>query len=236
MSNIILTGAGSGIGFYTALNLLKKSANTVLGVSRTADNLEALRKEAAALPGKLHILSYDVTDYSYEALDAKLSEIGMDKLDVLINNAAGLVQKSFEDHDAEDYRDLMEVNYIAPAMLIRHMLPMLKRSGNAHVVNISSVAGFQGTSKYPGITAYAGSKAAIISLTECLAQEFIEDGIRVNAVAFGSVQTRMLEKNFPGVKAPVTAQQAGRFLSRLALEGHEVHNGKIIPATVMTPF
>ena len=236
MSNIIVTGAGSGIGYNTVLNLLKDETNTVIGISRTLKNLQKLETEAGSLPGKLAILSYDVTDYENDAVDVLLNKLGMDTVDVLINDAAALIQAPFTDHKAEDYRFMMEVNYIAPAMLIKRLLPRLKRSEAAHIVNVSSVAGVQGSSKYPGVTAYSGSKAAIISLTECLAQEYFEEGIRVNAVAFGAVQTRMLEENFPGFEAPVTADQAGKYLCDLALNGWQVYNGKVLPATVVTPY
>ena len=68
-----------------------------------------------------------------------------------------------------------------------------------HVVNVTSMAGFQGSGKFSGLSYYSASKAALGSLTECLAEELKEDEVKVNALAIGSVQTEMLAEAFPGL-------------------------------------
>jgi len=106
---------------------------------------------------------------------------------------------------------------------------------NAHIVNISSMGGFQGSSKYPGMAVYSASKAALANLTEGLASEYAKDGIAFNCLALGAVQTEMLEQAFPGYKAPVSADDMANFISWFALAGHMFFNGKILPVSVSNP-
>ncbi len=108
-------------------------------------------------------------------------------------------------------------------------------SKGSHIVNISSMGGFQGSSKYKGLSYYSASKAAIACLTECLAREFKEMGISVNCLALGSVQTEMLNEAFPGYKAPVSAEEMGEFIAEFALKGNKFFNGKILPVAVTNP-
>jgi NAD(P)-dependent dehydrogenase (short-subunit alcohol dehydrogenase family) len=108
-------------------------------------------------------------------------------------------------------------------------------SSGSHIVNISSMGGFQGSAKYKGLSYYSASKAALACLTECLATEFTEFGISVNCLALGAVQTEMLDEAFPGYKAPVDAKQMAEFISGFALTGHKFFNGKILPVALGNP-
>jgi NAD(P)-dependent dehydrogenase (short-subunit alcohol dehydrogenase family) len=109
------------------------------------------------------------------------------------------------------------------------------KKNKAHIVNISSMGGFQGTSKFPGLSAYSSSKAALSGLTECLAEELKDKNIAVNCLAIGAVQTEMLAKAFPGYKAPLSAKQMAEFICNFSLTGHLYFNGKIIPVSSTTP-
>jgi NAD(P)-dependent dehydrogenase (short-subunit alcohol dehydrogenase family) len=127
----------------------------------------------------------------------------------------------------------METNFIGPASVIRTVIPFM--TNESHIVNISSMGGYQGSSKYPGLSYYSASKAALACLSECLAVEFTGSGIKVNCLALGAVQTEMLEEAFPGYKAPVTASEMAEYISWFALNGHKYFNGKIIPVAVNNP-
>jgi NAD(P)-dependent dehydrogenase (short-subunit alcohol dehydrogenase family) len=153
--------------------------------------------------------------------------------DILLNFAGFLVAKDFMEISNDDARLIMETNFFGPASLIRFIKPLM-HSGS-HIVNISSMGGFQGSAKYKGLSYYSASKAAIACLTECLANEFEVFGIRVNCLALGSVQTEMLNEAFPGYKAPVDAKQMAGFISDFALTGHRFFNGKILPVAVSNP-
>ena len=110
-----------------------------------------------------------------------------------------------------------------------------KKEAKAHIVNISSMGGFQGSMKFPGLSAYAASKAALANLTEVLAAEFEEKNIAVNCLAIGAVETDMLFKTFPEYKAPLKAIEMAEYIADFSLNGHKYYNGKILPVALSTP-
>lgn len=229
--NIIITGAGKGIGFETALNL-SKNGNNVIAVSRNAASLQKLAKLSN---DKIHILPFDLTSHLFNELTDFLSSKNIYNIDGLINNAGLLVKKAFGEMTISDLRSSYEVNVFAPYLLIQHLIPLLHKSFTAHVVNISSMGGFQGVQKFPGLSAYSSSKAALVGLTECLAEELKETSIKVNCLCLGAVQTEMLAEAFPGYQAPITAQDMAAFVADFTLKNHYLMNGRIIPVAVSTP-
>jgi NAD(P)-dependent dehydrogenase (short-subunit alcohol dehydrogenase family) len=112
---------------------------------------------------------------------------------------------------------------------------MGKSINRSHVVNISSIAGIQGSMKFKGLSYYSASKASFAVLTECLAEEYKTSNISFNCLALGAVQTEMLEIAFPGYKAPLTSEQMAEFIVDFAVNGQKYFNGKIIPVSVSTP-
>jgi 3-oxoacyl-[acyl-carrier protein] reductase len=159
----------------------------------------------------------------------------VDNIDILINNAGFLVNKQFEDISNDELKKVYDVNVFAPFKLIQLLLPLLKKSSRAHIVNISSMGGVQGSSKFSGLSAYSSSKAAIASLSECLAEEFKGDHISVNALAIGAVQTEMLSEAFPGYIAPLNPKEMAEYIFKFATEGAKYFNGKIISVSSTTP-
>ena len=105
----------------------------------------------------------------------------------------------------------------------------------SHVVIISSMGGIQGSVKFPGLSAYSSSKAAVINLTELLAEEYKESGPSFNVLALGAVQTEMLQEAFPGYKAPTTPSEMARFIGDFAFTGNKFFNGKILQVSNSTP-
>jgi short-subunit dehydrogenase len=108
-------------------------------------------------------------------------------------------------------------------------------NAGGHVVNISSMGGFQGTVKFSGLSTYSSSKAALVNLTEMLAEEFKETKVKFNCLCLGAVQTKMLEKAFPGYQAPITAEKMAEYIVDFTLNSHNWLNGKIIPVSMTTP-
>lgn len=229
--NILLTGASRGIGYETVIALAKNPANKLIALSRNKEKLEKLNKVVS--PNNIQILPIDLTNLDESYLTNALSEI--QSIDVLINNAGLLINKPFTELQMTDWKNMFDVNIFGVVQLIQLLLPKLRAANNAHILNISSMGGLQGSSKFPGLSAYSASKAAVINLTECLAEELKEDNIRVNCFALGAVQTEMLEDAFPGYKAPVTSEEMATYISWFALNGHHFHNGKIMPVAVSTP-
>lgn len=234
---ILISGASRGIGASLARQLTV-SGHKVLLVSRNRARLEKVVAQCNEEAGAelAHSIPFDLGDLSdlEEEFVSHLKAIS-GKLDALVNNAGRLINKPFLDTTAAEGRALFEANFFAPAALTRICLPFMKASSLKHVVNISSMGGFQGSAKFPGLSYYSASKAALGNLTECLAEELKEDGIAMNALALGAVQTEMLEEAFPGYKAPLKPDQMAEFMSWFILEGGRFFNGKILPVSLSSP-
>ena len=222
--NIIITGAGRGIGRATAL-LAASQGNQVYAISRTIDDLKGIEN--------IQPFSVDLTNP--EAITSFCKEFATRGIliDVLINNAGKLENIPFKETAFDVFESVFKVNVFGLAELTRQLLPMINPKG--HVVNISSMGGVQGSSKFPGLAAYSSSKGAVITLTELLAEEFKETGPAFNVLAFGAVQTEMLEEAFPGYEAPLSAAEMGSYLLNFALTGHQFYNGKVLPVSSGTP-
>lgn len=230
----IITGASKGIGRDTVRQLAKSQRYIrVLAIARDAMLLKALKKELSAFHQfELHTLTLDLTSADQTVLLEWLAEHG--PVDGLINNAGLLINRPFGQLEDEDWQSLLDINLLAPARLIRLLLPHL-RSPGAHLVNVSSMGGYQGSAKFPGLSAYSASKGALAILTECLAEEFKEQGISVNCLALGAVQTEMLATAFPGYAAPLQSAEMAEYFAWFLEKGQQFFNGKVLPVSVSTP-
>jgi NAD(P)-dependent dehydrogenase (short-subunit alcohol dehydrogenase family) len=208
-----------------------KGVNKVFAISRNIDALLDL----ALINKNLVPIKCNINQWS--DLNNAINEIRnhTDHIDILINNAAAILNKDFTEITGDDIDLVFNANFKAPFMIIKSLLPMLKVTPNAHIVNISSMGGFQGAPKFPGLSVYSSSKAALACLTECLAEELKHTGIKLNALCIGAVQTEMLSEAFPGYTAPVNPTQMAEFICAFALNNHKVMNGKIIPVALSTP-
>ena len=233
---ILVTGASNGIGYQTALQLAVEN-NIVIALARNKNKLEALCNEALEQNGaaKIYPLPFDLSSQDYKSLSNELHQLNITKIDCLINNAGLLINKPFEQLQLEDFKQVYQVNVFAPAMLIQTLLPLLKQSNDAHIINISSMGGVGGTSKFAGLSAYSSSKGALLTLSECLATEFAPLNIKVNCLALGGVNTEMLAGAFPGYEAPLSATKMAEWISWFALNGQQFFNGKVIPVAVSNP-
>ena len=226
---ILLTGASRGIGFATA-QALAAAGHKVLALSRNTDKLAELK---ASNPERIATLSYDLSQPDPEQLAAWVRAHG--QLDAIVNNAGYLVSKPFLALSAADWQRSFEVNFFGPVILIRTLIDLRRSNAPLHIVNVSSMGGFQGSSKFPGLCAYSASKAAVANLTECLAEEWKDENIAVNCLAFGAVQTEMLAEAFPGYQAPMNSEKMAEFFTWFITEGGKFFNGKILPVSVSTP-
>lgn len=232
---IVVTGASRGIGYDAVLALATEGGHELLALSRNAGRLEALAVRVREIrpDAAFAILPFDLERPDWHSLSAAIDQLG--GVDVLINNAGYLVNKPFSDLTPGDWQRSFAVNLFGAVDLIRRLLPQLERSDRAHILNIGSMGGFQGSSKFPGLTAYSASKAALANLTECLAEELKAQGIAVNCLALGAVATEMLQEAFPGYQAPLSSARMGAYVARFATTGQEFFNGKILPVSVSTP-
>lgn len=232
--NIVLTGASSGIGFEAALEFALNKDNKIVCIARSADKLRKLLEIAKGINPDCVLLpvEFDIVNDDYAALVPFLKE-RLGTVDILINNAGALVNKPFLETGAADLYQMFESNVVGHFNMIQNLLPLM--SSGSHIVNIGSMGGFQGSVKFPGLAAYSSSKSALHTLTECLAFELAETGIKINCLALGSAQTEMLEQAFPGYQSPVMAFEMGKYVADFARTGHKFFNGKVLPVAVTTP-
>lgn len=233
--NIIITGASSGVGFEAVLELILSGDHQVIALARSEDKLARLHEIALGLnPGcALYPVAFDIVHDDYLDLIQFIKARFDGRVDILINNAGVLVNKPFAELLESDFVEMIQSNFLGHVRITQALLPLM--GAGSHIVNIGSMGGYQGSAKFVGLSAYSASKAALHTLTECLAAELSGQQIRVNCLALGSAQTEMLEMAFPGYESPVMAFEMGKYIADFALTGHKFFNGKIIPVALSTP-
>lgn len=224
--HIIITGTSRGIGFEL-VQLFAKAGHKVLALSRNNKPIQNLNLE------NVTCFSFDLNDNeAYKKVEDFINS-EWQHVDILINNAGALLNKPFAETSMSDFESVYKTNVYGVAELTRVVLSFMK--GNSHVVTISSMGGVQGSMKFPGLAAYSSSKAAVITLTELLAEEYKESGISFNVLALGAVQTEMLEEAFPGYQAPTTALEMAEYIFDFSLNGNKYYNGKLLQVSNSTP-
>ncbi len=229
MDTYIITGASRGIGYQTALSLLKNN-HRVVAIARSVEKLAKLKSESNSK--NLITISADLTlSDDIASVQEKVSQLA--PISGLINNAGIVLNKSFEESDISEWRAVFDVNVFSIVQLTQALLPFMGKE--SHILNISSMGGFQGSSKFAGLSAYSASKGALAILTECLSTELSASQIAVNCLCLGAVQTEMLDEAFPGYEAPVKPEQMGKYISDFVVSGHHFFNGKILPIALNNP-
>lgn len=225
--NIVITGVSRGLGLALTRELVRRPGHVVVGVSRSpVPPLEDTPSDF--IPFRADLTQISELD---RLVDLMRSRLGT--LDVLINNAGFLIHKPFADFSPEEIDRLIAVNFRSPALLIQKLLPFMP--SGSHIMNIGSMGGVQGSVKFPGLALYSATKGALTVLTEALAEELKPQGIHVNCLAPGSVQTEMLEQAFPGYKASFTPDELAVFLADFAERNYRFFNGKTLPLAITTP-
>lgn len=201
---VIVSGGGSGIGEGIVEGFVRQGA-AVAFIDIQDEPSEALVARLARAPIAPLFVRCDIRDAGgYGATIEKL----IDRLggcDVLINNAANDDRHTIEDVTPEYWDDRMAVNLKHQFFAAKAVLPAMKRAGGGSIVNLGSISWHLGL---PDLTLYQTAKAAIEGLTRSLAREFGRDGIRVNAIIPGNVQTpRQMKWYTPEGEAEIVAQQ-----------------------------
>jgi len=227
MKNIVVIGSSRGIG-KALVSILSKN-NNVLALSRNIDKLSSFSDTKNVTVSK-----FDVSSDSSKKDLTHLIQNTFKSVDVLINNAGLLVNKSILDITKEDIDISYKTNVFGLIQSCQATIPFMEQNGG-HIVNIGSMGGFQGSSKFPGLSIYSSSKAAVASFTECLAEELKETKIKANCLALGAAQTEMLEEAFPGYEAPLSANEMAEFIADFSLNSSKWIHGKVLPISVSTP-
>lgn len=185
----IVTGASSGIGRATAILFAREGAAVVVG-ARRAEELDRLVAEIEGQGGRAAAVAGDVRQ---EATHRALVEAATGRfggLDIAFNNAGGLGPLGpTPEVTAEAFADAVALNLTAAFLAAKHQVPAMLARGGGSVVFTSTFVGH--TVGFPGAAAYAASKSGLIGLTQALAAEFGPQGVRVNAILPGAVDTPM---------------------------------------------
>lgn len=223
---IIITGTSRGIGFEL-VKLFAAEGYTIFALSRNDKPVKSLKLD------NVFAFSCDLNNSSEVAQVTERIKSKVESVDILINNAGQFLKQEFKDTDMQDVKSVYETNVFSVFDLTHKLLPMMKES--THVVTISSMGGVQGSMKFPGLAAYSSSKAAVITLTELLAEEYKENGPSFNVLALGAVQTEMLEEAFPGMEAPNSAFEMAEYIKDFSQNGQRFYNGKLLQVSSSTP-
>ncbi len=186
-SNVVVTGASSGIGAGLAEGLAAAGANVALA-ARRADRLEAVAARCRAHGVGVHTFVVDLADEDQVDGLARDAVEAMGGVDMLINNAGIPKRRHVSALDPATVANVMAVNYLAPVRLTLALLPQMLERGAGRIVNLSSVAA---TLSPPGESAYAASKAALTVFSESMAVDLWDTGVRVLVVYPGVVDTEL---------------------------------------------
>jgi NAD(P)-dependent dehydrogenase (short-subunit alcohol dehydrogenase family) len=181
----IITGAATGIGAVTSQTFAREGAGVVVA-DINEDRGEKTVAEIRATGGEAHFVRCDVTKESDVAGLMKQGAELLGGLDVLFNNAGAQRSGLITDFEKDMWDLLMAVNPRSCFFGIKHAVPLLRESGGGSIINMASLAGVKGG---PGLTAYSASKGAIVGFTKAVAAELAPEGIRVNCVCPGWIDT-----------------------------------------------
>jgi NAD(P)-dependent dehydrogenase (short-subunit alcohol dehydrogenase family) len=202
----LITGGGRGIGRATAILMARRGAVTAV-CSRTKKEADETVRIITSEGGRAFSFKCDI---SSEKQVAKLfgeirSKFG--GLDILVNNAGIFHSSLVGKTTLKKFNRVISVNVNGVFLCCREAFAQMKKKGGGSIVNLSSLSGVRGAKKFPGFSAYCASKFGVIGLTESLAEEGKEFGIRVNAVCPGAVDTAMLNSAFPNAHPRLAPEQ-----------------------------
>jgi NAD(P)-dependent dehydrogenase (short-subunit alcohol dehydrogenase family) len=209
---VVVTGGASGIGLATSQHLASKGATVAV-----------LDLAVADLPLPLHGYVGDVSDRA--SVIAVMARVVADLggIDILINNAGISAVGTVEDNDDAEWARVLDINVVGMARVTSAALPALRASSHAAIVNVCSVAALNGI---PQRALYSASKGAVFALTLAMATDHVNEGIRVNCVSPGTVQTPFVDRMLAGFADPIAERAAldrrqatGRMVTVLEVAG-----------------
>jgi 3-oxoacyl-[acyl-carrier protein] reductase len=245
---VFITGASTGIGAAAARAFARHGAKVVIHYNASRDAAEAVAKDCRALGGEAALVGGDVMQVANVRRIAAEALAAWGRIDVLINNAGGLIARTKVEEYSDDYiQKVLALNVTQVAMFMHEVVPVMRRQKHGNVINVSSIAARHGGGA--GAILYAGAKGFISTATRGWAKELVGDGIRVNAVSPGVITTpfhdrystpeqlKSMQATIPMNRLGTADECAGTFvyLASDAMSGYvtgqviEVNGGQYMP-------
>ena len=245
---VLITGASTGIGAAAARAFGRLGSRVAIHYNTSRQAAERVAADVRAAGGEAALIGGDVTQM--ESVKRIVAEAlgAFGRIDVLINNAGGLVKRTrIEDYDEQFLARVIALNVTQVAMFMREVIPVMRRQKSGSVINVSSIAARHGGGA--GAIVYAGAKGFISTATHGWAKEVVADGIRVNAVSPGVIvtpfherystpeQLKAMQATIPMNRLGTAEECAGTFvyLASNAMSGYvtgqviEVNGGQYMP-------
>jgi dihydroanticapsin dehydrogenase len=185
----IVTGGGAGIGKATCERLAEEGAAVVVA-ERDPVTGRAVADGIARSGAKALFIPTDVANEDSVRRMATEAVKAFGRIDILVNNAGIFVLRGIE-ATPEEWRQVLDVNVMGPALVAKHVVPEMRKAGGGAIVNLASISSFIAQ---PQFVTYNATKAAVVGITRCMALDLAPDNIRVNAVAPGTVWTQIVER------------------------------------------
>lgn len=220
---VVITGASSGIGLVTAVQIAKAGGIPIL-VARGKDKLESTKQLIESQGGEAHAYPCDLSDL--DAIDALCVQLSTDfeHIDYVVNNAGRSIRRSLKlsEDRFHDFERTMQLNYFGAIRLVMGLLPTMRRQKSGHIVNISSIGVLTNP---PRFSAYVASKAALDAWSNVVSSEVVGDGVSFTSIHMPLVRTPMiaptkLYDRFPTISP---GQAARKVITALVEKPHEIN-------------
>ena len=185
----VVTGGAVGIGQATCVRFAEEGAAVVVADINAAEGTETANQINKA-GGRALFVATDVTQEESIRQMVAASVKAFGKIDILVNNAAIFVLRGIE-ATPEEWRQILDVNVIGTSLVSKHVVPEIKKAGGGAIINLGSISSFIAQ---PQFVTYNATKAAIATMTRCMALDLAPDNIRVNALCPGTVWTQIVER------------------------------------------
>jgi 3-oxoacyl-[acyl-carrier protein] reductase len=190
---VLITGASTGIGAAAARAFAQLGSRLLIHYNASREAAESVARDIRTLGGEAHLVGGDVTQTVNVKRIVAESLAAFGRIDVLINNAGGMIGRTKIDDYSDDYlRQVLALNVTQVAMFMHEVIPVMRRQGGGNVINVTSIAARHGGGG--GAIIYAGAKGFISTATRGWAKEVVGDKIRVNAVSPGVITTPFHER------------------------------------------
>jgi NAD(P)-dependent dehydrogenase (short-subunit alcohol dehydrogenase family) len=220
----VVTGASRGIGRAIARALADEGA-AVAGCARSSGRGSFLDELDAAARARCRFLTCDVRRGMGVASFREQVVADLGAPDILVNNAGIVARAAVASLPEETWNDVLASNLTGTFLVTQAFLPPMQAKRDGRIINIASIAGRSGT---PMLSAYCAAKHGVVGLTRAWAEELRPDGIRVNAICPGSVDTDMLQQGMPGAQAKMSVDDIARVAVFLSCEAPPALTGACI--------